>query len=251
MLRLAVLSDIHGNLPALEAVLADIRTQGSPDLYWILGDLVAFCPWPSETLARLRALPNAEFLRGNTDRYLVTGRRPSLPVESRQDWERMPETLGIRDANFRWAVQRLSHKDYDFLRDLPAQLQREAPEYGQILAIHATPDDDEANVHPDTPEDQLQSYVSQFEARLVLYGHTHRVMDRPVGSVRLVNSGSVGLPLDGDPRPSYAMITLEDGACEVTLRRVEYDRESVLEEMARVEHPGLPWIGRMIREARP
>jgi putative phosphoesterase len=250
VMRLAVLSDIHGNLLALEAVLDDIRAQGSPDDYWILGDLVAFCPWPSDTLARLEALPNAHFLRGNTDRYLVTGRRPAASVESRQDWEHMPETLRIRDATFRWAVEHLSYENYEFLRDLPEQLQRDLSDYGRILAVHATPEDDETNLYPDTPQDQLQSYVSQVEARLILYGHTHRAMDRLVGQVRLINGGSVGIPLDGDPRPAYALLDFESGDWKIAVRRVEYDRERVLEEMERLDHPGLPWIGQMIREAR-
>lgn len=250
-MRLAALSDIHGNLLALEAVLADIRAQGTPDRYWILGDLAAFCPWPADTLARLRALPNADFLCGNTDRYLVTGRRPAAPVESRGDWERMPETLRVRDTTFQWAVQHLSYRDYEFLRDLPAELTREVPDYGPILAVHATPEDDETNVHPDTPQDELRAYVSQISARLLLYGHTHRVMDRPVRGVRLVNGGSVGIPLDGDPRPAYALLDFADGDCQVTVHRVDYDREQVLAEMERLDHPGLPWIGRMLREARP
>lgn len=250
-MRLAALSDIHGNLLALEAVLADIRTQGTPDLYWIMGDFSAFCPWPSQTLARLRALPNADFLCGNTDRYLVTGRRPAVAVESRREWERMPETLETRDATFRWAVQRLSYGDYEFLRDLPRQLHRDVPDYGRILAVHATPEDDETNVYPDTPQDELRRYVSQIGARLVLYGHTHRVMDRPVAGVRLVNGGSVGIPLDGDPRPAYALLDFEGGDCKITACRVDYDRAQVLAEMERLEHPGLAWIGRMIQEAAP
>lgn len=250
-MRLAVLSDIHGNLLALKAVLADVRSQGSPDAYWVLGDLSAFCPWPSDTLARLRALPDADLLCGNTDRYLITGRRPAAPVESRLDWERMPETLRVRDATFRWAVEHMSYNDYEFLRDLPTQLQRDVPGYGEILAVHATPEDDETNLYPDTPQDQLQVYTSQVDARLILFGHTHRPMDRPVGSVRLVNSGSVGIPLDGDPRPAYALLDFENGDCTVTVHRVAYDRDQVLAELERLDHPGLPWIGRMIREARP
>lgn len=250
-MRLAVLSDIHGNLLALEAVLADVREQGEPDAYWVLGDLVAFCPWPSNTLARLRALPNAAFLRGNTDRYLVTGRRPAAPVDSRADWERMPEALRMRDATFRWAVERLSYRNYVFLRDLPTTLERDVHDYGRILAVHATLEDDETNVYPDTPQDQLRAYVADLDARLLLYGHTHRTMNRPVDGVRLVNGGSVGLPLDGNPRSAYALLDFEDGACSVTIRRVAYDREAVLDEMERVGHPGLPWVGRLIREASP
>ena len=122
-MRLAVLSDIHGNLPALEAVLDDIQAQGEPDAYLILGDLVAFCPWPAETLARLRELPVALFLQGNTDRYVVTGARPTPPpVDSRKDWKAMPDKLAERDANFRWTVARLSYDDFELLRDLNVSL---------------------------------------------------------------------------------------------------------------------------------
>ncbi len=248
MTRLAVLSDIHGNLPALKAVLADIKSRGRPDAYWILGDLAAFCPWPSKTLARLRALPNASFLRGNTDRYLVTGRRPAAPVNSRKDWDHMPQTLKERDATFRWAVERLTYKDYEFLRDLPARLEDDVPGYGTITAVHATPEDDETFLRPDTPVEDLDTHFASLGARLILYGHTHQPMDHATNDFRLVNDGSVGLPLDGDPRPAYAMLDFGDGGCQVTIHRVPYDHEEVIKEMERLEHPGRSWIGGMIRE---
>ena len=250
MTRLAVLSDIHGNLPALEAVLTDIRAQGTPDAYWVLGDLVAFAPWPAETLARLRALPKADFLQGNTDRYLVTGRRPVTPVNSGQDWERMPETLRVRDATFRWTVERLSYRDYEFLRDLPTQLIWEVPDFGRVVGVHATPQDDETNLYPDMTQEELQSYVSDLGARLVLYGHTHRPMNRPLDGMRLINSGSVGLPMDGDPRPSYALLNFEDGECEIAIRRVHYEREKVIAELKRAEHPGRVWVEQILQEAK-
>ncbi|MBL7063440.1 MAG: metallophosphoesterase family protein [Anaerolineae bacterium] len=250
MTRFAVLSDVHGNLLALEAVLADVEAQGTPDTYWVLGDLIAFCPWPAETLARLRALPNAAFLMGNTDRYVVTGRRPVFPVRSPEDWAQMPFALAGRDANFRWIVERLSYADYKFLRNLPPRLEMDVPGYGHIVAVHATPADDETNIYPDTPDDEVRPHLASLDARLLLYGHTHRPVDRVVDSVRLVNAGSVGLPLDGDPRPAYALLDFEGDQCNVTIRRVEYDMEAVVVELERVEHPGRTWAGRILREAR-
>jgi predicted phosphodiesterase len=250
MTRLAVLSDVHGNLRALEAVLADVQAQGAPDAYWVLGDVVAFCPWPAETLARLRALPNVAFLQGNTDRYLVTGRRPAAPVQSLDDWAQMPTTLAERDSNFRWTVERISYSDYGFLRDLPSRLEMEVPGYGHIVAVHATPNDDEACIFPDTPDDEVRPHLASLETRLLLYGHTHRPVDRVVDSVRLVNDGSVGLPLDGDPRSAYALLDFEDGQCSITIRRVTYDREAVIAELERIEHPARAWVGRILREAR-
>ena len=250
MTRLAAISDIHGNLLALEAVLADIEAQGTPDATWVLGDLVAFCPWPAETLARLRALPNVAFLQGNTDRYVVTGRRPVFPVRSPDDWTRMSVSLAGRDANFRWTVERLSYADYEFLHDLPPRLEMEVPGYGRVVAVHATPADDESNLLPNTPDDDVRPHIAGLDARLLLYGHTHRPVDRIVDSVRLVNDGSVGLPLDGDPRPAYALLDFEGGQCTVTIRRVTYDREAVIAELEQVEHPGRAWVGRILREAR-
>ncbi len=250
MTRLAVLSDIHGNLPALEAVLADIQAQGTPDRYWVLGDLAVFCPWPAETIARLRALPNVAFLQGNTDRYVVTGRRPVFPIRSAEDWAAAPARLAERDANFRWTVERLSWADYEFLRDLPTRLEMDVPGYGRVVAFHANPADDETNILPDTPAEEVHRHLAGLDARLVLYGHTHRPLDRIVDSIRLVNGGSVGLPLDGDPRPAYALLDFAGDECTVTLRRVEYDRETVLAELGRLQHPARAWVGRVIRTAQ-
>lgn len=249
-LSVVLLSDLHGNLPALEAVLTDVEAAGLPDAFWVLGDLVAFCPWPAETLARLRALPNVAFVQGNTDRYLVTGRRPAIPVRSADDWAQMAATLTVRDANFRWTVERLSYDDYRFLRDLPTRLEVEIPCYGPVLAVHATPGDDETNWLPDTPDGAIIPHLEGLNAHLLLYGHTHRQTDRVVGGVRLTNPGSVGLPLDGDPRAAYARLEFADGSCTVSLRRVPYDREAVRKELERVDHPARLWVERLLEEAR-
>jgi predicted phosphodiesterase len=250
-MRLAVLSDVHGNLLALEAVLADIEAQGELDVHLVLGDLAAFCPWPSETLARLQELPGALFLQGNTDRYLVTGQRPRFPsVRSPEDWASMPAKLAERDANFRWTVERLSYDDYEFLRDLPTRFDLDVPGYGRVVAVHANAQDDETSLAPDTPDDKLRDYFSDLDARLVLYGHTHRPMDRMVDDLRIVNDGSVGLPLDGDPRPAYVLLDFEGDECAVTTRRVSYDREAVIAELERVDHPAMAWVGGILRRAR-
>lgn len=250
-MRLAVLSDVHGNLLALEAVLADIEAHGEPDAYLILGDLAAFCPWPSETLARLQELPEVLFLQGNTDRYLVTGQRPmSPPVRSPEDWAVMPAKLIERDANFRWTVERLSYDDYEFLRDLPTRFDLDVPGYGRIVAIHANAQDDEAFLTPDTPDGEMRDYFSDLDARLVLYGHTHRPMDRMVDGMRIVNDGSAGMPLDGDPRPAYALLDFAGDECAVTIHRVSYDRETVITELERVDHPAKEWVGGIVRKAR-
>ncbi len=247
--KLAVLSDVHGNLTALEAVLADVAAQGAPDTTWVLGDLAAFCPWPAKTIARLRELPNTAFLQGNTDRYLVTGRRPTLPVHSPEDWASAPARLAERDANFRWTVEHLPYADYEFLRDLPTRLELDVPGYGRCVAVHANAQDDETFLRPRASADDLRTYFSGLDARLVLYGHTHHSLDRTLDFIRLVNPGSVGLPLDGDPRAAYALLEFEGGACTVTLRRVAYDRDAVIAELERVGHPARSWVINRLRHA--
>ena len=249
MTRLAILSDVHGNLPALDAVLADVEAQGAPDAVWVLGDLAVFCPWPAETLSRLRAIDNVAFLQGNTDRYLVTGQRPVAWVHSPDDWAAMPALLAEREANFRWTVERLSYADYEFLRDLPPRLEMDVPGYGRVVAVHATPTDDESVIFPDTPDDQIRPYLSGLDARLLLYGHTHCPLDRVVDSVRIVNDGSVGLPIDGDQRSAYVLLDFDAGECAVTLRRVAYDHEAVIAELERVNHPAQKWVGGKLRQA--
>ncbi len=257
-MRIAVLSDVHGNLLALEAILSDLEALGFPDLFWVLGDLAAFCPWPSETIARLRTLPNACFLQGNTDRYLVTGRRPAVSSpRSPEEWRAMPARLAERDANFRWTVEHLPFSDYEFLRELPTRLELEVPGYGRIAAVHATglhgpggQVDDETFVLPDASDEEVRRCFATLDARLVLYGHTHRPMERTTGRLHIANDGSVGLPLDGDPRPSYLLLDLTGSECTVTLRRVEYEREKVVAELERVNHPAKEWVSGILYRAR-
>jgi predicted phosphodiesterase len=250
MTRLAVLSDIHGNLPALEAVLRDMRTQGTPDACWVLGDLTAYFPWSAETVACLRAVPDLACLSGNFDRYVVTGYRPAVPVRSAEDWARMPALLKIREARFCWAVERLSYEDYGFLQGLPARLEMEVPGYGKVVGVHAAPGDDEAFILPDTSDEEIRRHLVSLDARLMLYGHTHVPVDRTVGSVRLVNPGSAGLPLDGDPRASYALLDLTEGACTVTIRRVSYDVEVMIGEMEGLGYPAWERLAHIARRGK-
>jgi predicted phosphodiesterase len=256
MKRLIVLSDIHGNLPALDAVLDDFQTQGTCDACWVLGDLIGYFPWSAEVIARLRKLPTLSCLMGNFDRYVITGYRPTVPLRAPEDWAQMPALLKLREARFRWAVERLSYEDYGFLRDLPTRLAMQVPGYGSVVAIHATPGDDEAFILPTMPDEAIAPYLADLDAHLLLYGHTHIPMDRTVGGVRLVNPGSVGLPLDGDPRASYAVLDMDnprpfaDGPCTVTIRRVAYDIEAMIHEMERLAYPAWERLAHFARRGK-
>jgi len=248
-MRVAVLADVHGNLPALEAVLSHLEAQGGADETWVLGDLAVFCPYPEQVLERLVALPKARFLQGNTDRYLVTGRRPpQIAVRDESQWKRMPAFLEERDANFHWTVEQLGYEGYSFLRDLPFEQEMDIPDYGSILGVHASPLGDEVGIWEDTPEEGLNDMLADVDARLLLCGHTHHQLGRSLDDrVLVVNSGSVGLPLDGNQRAAYAILDFEAGDCSASFHRADYDVDHVIAKLEEVGHPAAEWVGTRLR----
>ena len=196
---IALLYDIHGNLPALEAVLADARGRGADE--WIVGgDLAVFGPWPAETIGRLRELADAHWLRGNVERWCANPdeapepMRAAMPVYQEilgealvLELAALPPSIAVGDDTRCW---------------------------------HASPVSDVRSFFPEPAPDEAELLDGVTERRLV-FGHTHVPFRRTSeGGVELVNPGSVGMPLDGDPRASYALLH-EDG--ELEHRRVAYD----------------------------
>jgi diadenosine tetraphosphatase ApaH/serine/threonine PP2A family protein phosphatase len=192
---LALLYDVHGNLPALEAVLADARA----DRYLLGGDYAVGGAWPVETLERLRELEPATWIRGNTERWLVDRSDAPEPIH--------PLIDVCREA--------LGEHNIEELVALP-----ESAGEGDVLYCHASPHSDMKSFLPEA-RDEDDGLLDGIEARRVVFGHTHLAFERsgPAG-VHLVNPGSVGMPWDGDHRAAYALVD-DDG--QVELRRVEYD----------------------------
>jgi predicted phosphodiesterase len=248
-MRLAVLSDIHGNIVALDSVMADLVDAGSADMIWVLGDLALFGSDPKAVIQQVRDLPNVQVIQGNTDRYLVTGVRPAMPLPQDKDaWASMSSLLVQRDATFRWTCGRLSYEHYVYLRDLPTDLTLEVGGYGTLTAFHAAPGDDEFRLAPDTDDSVISEKLAVTPAGLAIMGHTHIPMDRQVGQWRVLNVGSVGLPLDGDPRASYALLDFDDeGKLSVDLRRVTYDVEKAVGFLHALEHPTAELQGARLR----
>ena len=231
-MKVAVLADVHGNVVALEAVLKDVAQQGTIDHYIVPGDLFAFGPTPNEVFAPLQQLPNAHFLLGNTDRYLIEGTYPSTPGDG--GWQ---DKLLL---SFRWTAENLGNEGLRFLETLPAtQVIRHGDR--QILAVHGSPRSDEEGLTMKTTVEELQEMSIGAQVDVLICGHTHVPMDRRIGNLRVVNAGSVGLPFDGDPRACYALIS-DSGvngkrAIQVELRRVPYDIEKAVEQFYAANHP--------------
>lgn len=217
--------DVHGNVRALQAVLEDARTAGV-DRFLLGGDYGLFGPWPQETVATLRELPDATWIRGNVDRWTAR------PDEAPDDEPIRAAIDACRDALGEQVVRELEA--------LPDQLVIEGTRY-----CHGSPISDVRSFMPSADDDD--ELLGGAAERRVVFGHTHLQFSRgTAGGIELVNPGSAGMPFDGDPRAAYALLS-DDGLLEP--RRVPYDHEA---SAAAVEqrYPGAPWAQRSARRLR-
>jgi diadenosine tetraphosphatase ApaH/serine/threonine PP2A family protein phosphatase len=219
---------VHGNLPALEAVLADAREAGA-DRWLLGGDYALFGGWPEETVERLRALEPAVWIRGNGERWTAD---PSAAPDN-------PVVPGAIE----FAREALGADVVDDLASLP-----ESVHQGEILVCHGSPPSDVRSFLPEPADDEAELLEGVEDPR-VLFGHTHLPFARrsEVRGIELVNPGSVGMPFDGDTRAAYALLH-DDGTIEH--RRVAYDHAG---SARRVRSLGGAWtdtVARRIEQAR-
>ena len=225
---MAVIYDVHGNLPALEEVLAEARAEGV-DHVVCGGDVALFGAHPAECAERLRDLGDRLIaVRGNCDRYLL------------EESEAPDDEVDV----LRWTKDALGSELTQWLGGLPATA--EIPDQG-ALVVHASPRSDEDVMLPDTDEGTVSEMLAGSTASTVLGGHVHIQYRRRVGSQELVNPGSVGLPSDGDRRSAWAV--LEDG--QVSFRRTAYDVDAVIDELRQIGHPTAAEVGSRLRRAGP
>ncbi|MDQ2984667.1 MAG: metallophosphatase family protein [Actinomycetota bacterium] len=199
-MRVAALYDIHANLPALEAVLAEIPD----DAMIVVGGDFASGPMPNETIARLRELGHRKrFIRGNADRELVD--------DSEFEDERVRERR-------EWVKERLTDADRDLLELLDETVVLDVEGLGHTLFCHGSPRSDEEIITMVTSADRLRGILADVQEQTVVCGHTHHQFDRTVDGVRVVNAGSVGMPFEGAPGAYWALL-----GPDVELRRTPYD----------------------------
>lgn len=242
-MRLALVSDIHGNRFALDAVLADARSVGV-DAYWILGDLAAIGPEPVAVLERIAGLENATVIRGNTDRYITTGERPP---PSRGDVLADPGLLdrfAQVEASFSWTRGYVSAAGwFEWLQELPLETRMDLPDGTRLLGVHASPGtDDGEGIHPGQSTSEVAPLLAGCDADLVCVGHTHEPLLRRVGEVRVVNLGSVSNPFAPDLRASYALLDASRSETRIEHRRVAYDHDAFIEAVRSSRHPAAEFI---------
>lgn len=243
MVRIGVVSDVHGNRHALDAVVADARAQGV-DRWWALGDLVAIGPDPVPTLELLANLPDVLVTRGNTERYVLTGDRPPpRPAEVMANPALFP-LYGVIQRSFAWTCGALAAQDWlGWLSVLPLEIRTVLPDGTRVLGTHASPGrDDGDGITPHRDEADLRSDLDGAGADIVVAGHTHQPTDRLVGAIRALNVGSVSNPVTDDLRASYVVFHADRHGHRVEHRRVAYDRDAFLRSVARSGHPSADYI---------
>jgi putative phosphoesterase len=236
-MRVAVVSDIHGNLAALEAVVGDLEAA-APDLVVQGGDLAAIGPRPADVVDRIRELGWPSVV-GNTDEMLWD---QSARAEQARRAPKLVSWLRVLfDTLAPWAKERLGEDRIRWLQSLPREWRT-----GDLLLVHASPDDTWRAPMPDADDEELRQVYGGQEARTVIYGHIHRSYARRMPDLTVTNSGSVGLPYEGDCRPSYLL--LDDGVPQV--RRVEYDIEREVRDLRESGFPMPDWLERVQRAGK-
>jgi putative phosphoesterase len=216
--KVAVISDIHSNLDALQAVLYDAKKLGL-QIFLNAGDAVGFNIYPSQVVESLRS---AMFLNviGNVDLEVLEGlRNPKL---------------NRNDAGSKVAIEELSPSDVAFLQSLPKELRLEV-DGTDVLLTHGSPQSVDEHIYPDSPTERLEEIALKADADVIITGHSHMPMKREVAGVIFMNPGSVGRPVDGDTKAQYAVLSFDP--IRIEFRKVEFDVEAVANAMRK---KGLP-----------
>lgn len=242
-MRIALISDIHGNPLALDAVLADARDQGV-DQHWFLGDFAAIGPEPVAVLDTVSQIWDSSFCRGNTDRYVVTGDRPPPALSRVQGDPSLIETYTNIAASFAWTQGYVTAAGwFDWLAQLPLDIRWTAPSGARLLAVHASPGtDDGIGVHAGRSDEELTELMTGADADVVFVGHTHEAFARRLGEGLVVNVGSVSNPTSPDLRASYVLVDASATGIELEFRRVAYDHDAFIERVHRSRHPATEFI---------
>jgi putative phosphoesterase len=232
-MRIALLGDVHANLPALDAVLAHAKKRGV-DQIWNIGDFVGYGATPDEVVKRLRK-EGAISIIGNYDLKVLKFPRKNAK------WRRTK--IHQKWWAFKWAYENLSKKSLQYLRTLPKELWLYTSGK-HVLLTHGSPASNQEHLTSDTPDARLRELTAiaalQWDnkvADVIVCGHSHREFDRLVSNTWFINTGSVGRPDDGDPRACYAVLQIDGNTIHVDHFRLEYDLTAAV---AAIHDRGLP-----------
>jgi putative phosphoesterase len=227
--RIAVITDVHGNLPALEAALSWIGVHGVDGTY-CGGDLVGYGPRPNEVCALIeqRKIPT---IYGNYDWAIGRDEEDcGCAYVTKHDRE-------IGQLSVDWTLANTDRRSKDFMRELPFDMRFQLAGK-RIRLVHGSPRRVNEYLFEDKPARTFERIAAGADCDLLVFGHTHKPWVREYGGVLFVNCGSVGKPKDGDPRAGFAVLTSAGDSIDVAIQRVSYPAQQVAEEMRQVGLPG-------------
>jgi putative phosphoesterase len=235
--KYALISDIHANLPALEAVLADIDRHNAAVTTYHLGDLVGYAPWPNETVALLhgRGIPG---VAGNYDSTVATDYKH---CGCRYEDPRQEE---LSHVSYEWTRRHVSETTKAILAALPFRIDL-LPHGGhvagpKVVLVHGTPTLNTVYWTEDRPDDfclKMATHAGAKAGDVIAFGHTHKPWHREVGGIHFVNTGSVGRPKDGDWRAGYVLLEVGTESVSMDFVRVEYDLDQAMRAIRESELP--------------
>jgi putative phosphoesterase len=225
-MKVALIGDIHANLPALEAVLAHAAQQGASAI-WNVGDSVGYGPFPNEVVHRLRK-EDALSTLGRFDHQVLRFKK------RRRKWRKskLPETF----HSLSWTYDQLSKKNRKYLRFLSKEMRMRVAG-NHILLTHTTPGWTKKCIVPDTPPNQLRRWLDEADVDVIVCGCSHQALVQQVDKAWVINPGSVGQPCDGDARASYAIAEFKSKELQVAHHRVEYDIEQLVAAIGKNDLP--------------
>jgi len=245
MTRIAVLSDVHGNLAALDAVTKEIR-RGKPDAVLVAGDLVLNGPDPNGCIDALRVLESegALIVSGNTD-IAVGDFDYGSAFPQYQDG--VPETVSVAAE---WAHDELGDDQLEWLRRLPAERRLRTADDTLVLVVHASPGSQTRGFDQALDANIIFERAAATDARVIAVGHTHIPEVRDLGWKIIVNDGSCGYVFDGDPTASWTVIDVDDGNVTAEIRRTEFDAVAVANAISARGLPGDVYRAATVRTGR-
>ncbi|HZU00478.1 MAG TPA: metallophosphoesterase family protein [Ktedonobacteraceae bacterium] len=216
-MRVAILSDVHGNQLALDAVLEDIAHQPAIDQIVVAGDICLNGPCPREALETVQKL-YCPVLQGNVDFEVVT---------------QAPEKGSKKRSVVAWTREQIGQVGIDYLASLPFSHTIHSPECGDLLIVHANPLNLEEHIPPDLSDTDLEQLLGGLDPTVsaLAFGHLHIAYTRTWRHLLLVDVGSCGMPRDKDPRASYAVLSTGDTSWQAEIHRVEYDVKAVVKQI--------------------
>ena len=243
-MKIAVISDIHGNMEAIEAVMDDISKKSCNKIF-ILGDYAMAGPEPSDAVEyfmKRKDNPVFKMIQGNTDLMIAT--------YTDELYEGLKEKAPIMAEALKNDVEILNPVEKDFLKNLPIQL--EVVEGGvKFLLVHGSPRKNNEDILPDTPLQEVERMLLNVKADVILCGHTHIPCGFQTSTRQtVVNVGSIGRPFTPEPKACYLIITVENGQCVFEHQFVEYDKERASRKMKKREFIGADKLAGMLLDPK-